>query len=110
MSIDFPTIAMLYKLEAMQEDNPFTEEQRNKLISIMDGVAELKPIKNPLQAARTIHKYKSLEQQFISKFDEWGGNSERLNKSLRAYEDSNIPLINEFKEKFTQLKKRFNIK
>ena len=102
MVIDFPTIAMMYKLEAVQEDNPFTDEQRGKLISIMDKVEKLKPLKNPFQAARTIQKYKSLESQYIEKFDSCGGSSDRLNKTLRAYEDSNIPPINEFKEKFKE--------
>lgn len=110
MIIDFPTIAMIYKLEAMQEDNPFNQYQRDELLEIMDKVSALKMAKTPVKAVHTIQKYKKLEGEYLKKFNAWNGNGDRLNEALRAYENANIPLINEFKEKFTQLKKRFNIK
>lgn len=110
MAIDFITIAMIYKLEAMQEDNPFTTAQRNELVRIMDKVELLKITQNPVKAVQTIQKYKKLEGEYLKKFNSWNGNGDRLNASLRAYENSNMPLINEFKEKFKELKKRFNLK
>lgn len=109
-TIDFKAISMMYKIEALQEDNPFTYDQRFDLCSIMDRVENLKIASNPVKAFSTVHKYKALEKEYLDKFNSWNGNSNRLNKTLRDYEDSNIPMINEFKSKIENLKKRFNLK
>ena len=108
-SITFQNIAMLFKIEALEEDNPFTKEQRNELITIMDEVEKLKSSGNPYKVASTFKKYKSLEKQYINKYNAWGGKYERLNRKLREYEDKNIPYFEQFKEKFHELKTRLKL-
>jgi hypothetical protein len=105
----FENIAMLYKLEALEEDNPFTKKQRNELITIMDDVEKLKMTSSPIKAAQIIKKYKSLEKQYLDKYNSWGGKHERLNKKLRAFEDKSIPYFEEFKDKFNELKKKMRL-
>lgn len=100
---------MLYKIESLEEDNPFTKEQRNELISIMDEVEKLKITSNPIKFAQTIKKYKALEKQYLDKYNAWGGKYERLNKKLREYEDKNIPYFEQFKDQFNKLKLRMGL-
>ena len=107
--INFENIALLYKFEALQEDNPFSKEQREELVNIMDEVETLEITTNPVRAAKTIKKYKSLEKQYLDKYNSWGGNYGRLNKTLREFEDKSIPYFEQFKNKFNELKNRMKL-
>lgn len=105
--ISFQTIAIIYKIEALEMDNPFTKEQRDELITIMDEVEKLKVVGgNPIKIFK---KYKLLEKQYIDKYNSWGGKYERLNKKLRNYEEKYIPYFEEFKEKFNELKRKVKL-
>ena len=85
--MNFDTISMLYKLEAMEEDNPFLPEQRNELVEIMMEVDKLSEnTMNPIKIANMIKTFKSLEKKYIELFEKYGGNADRLNKKLREYE------------------------
>ncbi len=91
--MDTNFITLTFKLEAQDETNPFTKEQRDELTAMMEVVDALKwpKLTNIFKFKKTFDRYKTIEKEWIEKFEKWGGNCGRLNQKLREIENSTIP-------------------
>ncbi len=109
--VNFIEISSLYKLQVFEDFNEgrLNETQRDTLLRIMDRVEELDTIPETgavgYRNIMAMKKYVKLEKEFITKFDKWDGNSDKLNEKLREYEESKIPLVKEFSNIVSKLKR-----
>jgi len=106
--ISFDTIGLMFQFEAVKEEYKFSKFQSQELYEIGVKMSELKSGKSHIFSS--IHKYKKLEKQYIKKFEEYGGDLQKLDKTLKDFEKKSIPLINEFTEKIRKLKESMGLK
>ena len=105
--VNFQQISLMLQLEVFEEDNKFTVEQVDKLLTVCDKISALDTDRsNPV---KKIGKYKTLEKQYNEEHFLFGGNSVRLNQKYRDFEEMSIPLAKEFFTKLTLLKKRLKL-
>lgn len=62
----------IYKEEAINPENPFTEEQRNELLKIAENAEEKS------KGINNLKKFGLLLAEYDSKFQEYGGDMDRL--------------------------------
>ena len=108
--INYENIGLMFDAELLSQKSTFSEEQIIILQNIIDKISSLNTEKNSFKVIKTIKKYKSFESDFIIKFRVFGGDMEKLNKRLRAYENNSIPYMNEFSKSIKNIKNRLKVK
>jgi len=92
MLFNFEQMALLYKLEVMEEDNPFSDKDKKVLLGIMEDIEKLTFTRNPIKIAQSIIKYKKLETDFLNKFEQYGGNCPRLQDKIVRFNGAMLGL------------------
>ena len=83
-NIALANIFLTFKFEAMNEENPFTKEQRDILIAIIAGVEDLRfNPKNPFTFAKNLKKAEGAFGEYERLFKLWGGNHARLLEKMQ---------------------------
>ena len=70
---------MILRFEAYEQDNNFTKEQRDELVSIIDAVSDLElPILKPWKFAKNLNKIEKALNEYDLLFRTPGGNTRRI--------------------------------
>jgi len=100
--ISFENIGLMFQLEALREENNFSQRQKNELCRIAD---EMRDLPSGLRyAVSSIKEYKTLEADYIKKFESYNGDIDGLNSRLREFESNSIPYIKQAKEAINNLR------
>ncbi len=106
--VTFEQISIMFQLEALREENNFSQRQKDELLSISSKIANLPT--GVKYIASSFKAYKALEADYIKKFESYNGNIVRFNWRLREFEYHSIPYIKEATEAINKLKNKLRIK
>lgn len=105
--VSFEQIGIMFHLEALREENGFSQRQKDELLSISSKIINLKV--GIIYLASNLKEYKQFEADYIKKFEAYNGDTMAFNSRLRAFESSSTPYMLEAKKAIYELKKKMRL-